>query len=54
MITLLEFTQALDVEKKKAEQKNSAFFGLNQDIVGRPQKAKCRLKYVISISVLLD
>ena len=45
--TLLDFNLAQDVEKKKAEPKTPLFLSVNQDIVGRSQKAKWGLKYVI-------
>jgi len=47
--TLLEFTPAQDVEKKKAEPKTPYFFTLNQDIVAWSQEEKCGLKYVMHI-----
>jgi hypothetical protein len=45
--TLLDFNLAQDLEKKKAEPRTPHFLSLNQDIVARPQEAKCALKYVI-------
>ena len=45
--TLLELTQAQDVEKKKAELKTPHFFGLNLHIVPWSKDAKWGLKYVI-------
>jgi hypothetical protein len=47
MHTLLEFTQAQDVENKKAEPRTPHFLSLIQDIVARPQEAKCELRDVI-------
>jgi hypothetical protein len=44
---MLEFTQAQDVEKKKAEPKAPHFLSLSQDIVASSQEGKCELKYVI-------
>jgi hypothetical protein len=41
------FVQAQDFEKKKAEPKTPHFLSLTQDIVARPQEAKCALKYDI-------
>jgi hypothetical protein len=45
--TLLELTQAQDVEKKKAELKTPHFFGLNLHIVPWSKDAKWGLKYEI-------
>jgi hypothetical protein len=45
--TLLDFTLAQDIEKKKAEPRTPHFLSLNQNIVGGPQMQKCGLKYVI-------
>jgi hypothetical protein len=45
--TLLEFAEAQDLEKKKAEPKTPHFLRLNQDIVVSPQDEKCELKYVM-------
>jgi len=47
--TLLGFTLAQDLEKKKAEPKTPHFLSLNQDIVASSQEEKCGLKYVIHI-----
>ena len=33
--------------QRKAEPKTPHFLSLNQDVVARPQDAKCGLKYVI-------
>ena len=43
--TLLDFTVAQDLEKKKGEPKTPHFLSLNQDIVAGSQKRKCGLKY---------
>ncbi len=41
MHSLLGFTLAQDVEKKKAEPKTPHFLSLNQDIVAGSQEGKC-------------